>query len=104
MAVADTGSGDVRRSRAGPVADESHDGSHHETAEQRDQKERLAIWLFIAGDALFLLLELFTWFYLRALNTSGMWRGAACSKANPCTDGLGNPITREVAKADPGTR
>jgi fumarate reductase subunit D len=61
----------------------------------------LAVWLFIGGDLVFLLMELFFWFYLRALNTNGMWRGAACSKANPCTDGLGNPITSEIAKANP---
>jgi heme/copper-type cytochrome/quinol oxidase subunit 3 len=76
-------------------------GGHHETPEQRDTKERLALYLFIGGDAVFLLLELFAWFYLRALNVNGMWRGATCTAANPCTDGLGNPITREVAKANP---
>ncbi|HEX3566052.1 MAG TPA: hypothetical protein VHU17_11820 [Acidimicrobiales bacterium] len=74
---------------------------HHESREQRHFKERLALWLLIGGDLVFLLMELFFWFYLRALNTNGMWRGAACSKANPCTDGLGNPITSEVAKANP---
>ncbi|HEX3793046.1 MAG TPA: hypothetical protein VHV57_00955 [Acidimicrobiales bacterium] len=74
---------------------------HHESREQRHFKERLALWLLIGGDLVFLLMELFFWFYLRALNTNGMWRGSACSKANPCTDGLGNPITSEVAKANP---
>jgi len=74
---------------------------HHETREQRHFKEHLAVWLFISGDAVFLLMELFYWFYLRALNTDGMWRGVACSKANPCTDGLGNPITHEIAKSTP---
>jgi heme/copper-type cytochrome/quinol oxidase subunit 3 len=74
---------------------------HHETREQRHFKERLAVWLFISGDAVFLLMELFYWFYLRALNTNGMWRGVNCSKANPCTDGLGNPITQEIARANP---
>jgi heme/copper-type cytochrome/quinol oxidase subunit 3 len=74
---------------------------HHETREQRHFKERLVVWVFISGDAVFLLMELFYWFYLRALNTDGMWRGADCSKANPCTDGLGNPITHEIAKATP---
>jgi heme/copper-type cytochrome/quinol oxidase subunit 3 len=74
---------------------------HHESREQRHFKERLALWLFIGGDLVFLLMELFYWFYLRALNTNGMWRGAACSKANPCTDGLGNPISSEIAKANP---
>jgi heme/copper-type cytochrome/quinol oxidase subunit 3 len=74
---------------------------HHESREQRHFKERLAVWLFIGGDLVFLLMELFYWFYLRALNTNGLWRGADCTKANPCTDGLGNPITSEVAKANP---
>ncbi|MGD0749180.1 MAG: hypothetical protein ABSB68_15360 [Acidimicrobiales bacterium] len=74
-------------------------GGHHETRAQRHLKERIALWLLVGGDALFLLLELFTWFYLRALNTNGMWRGAACTKANACTDGLGNPITSEIPKA-----
>jgi heme/copper-type cytochrome/quinol oxidase subunit 3 len=72
---------------------------HHETHEQRHFKERMALWLFIGGDALFLLMELFFWFYLRALNTNGLWRGDACSTAHPCTDGLGNAITQEVHKA-----
>ncbi len=76
-------------------------GGAHESAFARDQKERLALWLFIGGDALFLILELFTWFYLRALNTNGMWNGAQCSKANPCTDGLGNPIVAQITKANP---
>jgi heme/copper-type cytochrome/quinol oxidase subunit 3 len=75
---------------------------HHESPEHRDHRERLGLWIFIAGDAFFLLLELFAWFYLRALNTSGMWRGVACTTASPCTDGLGNPITHEIAKASPG--
>ena len=59
------------------------------------------MWIFVGGDAVFLLLELFTWFYLRALNTGGLWRGTSCTKASPCTDGLGNPITQEIAKANP---
>jgi heme/copper-type cytochrome/quinol oxidase subunit 3 len=91
-----------------PSEDPQEDGrsieavaGHHESREQRHFKERLALWLFIGGDLVFLLMELFYWFYLRALNTNGMWRGAACSKANPCTDGLGNPITSEIAKANP---
>jgi heme/copper-type cytochrome/quinol oxidase subunit 3 len=74
---------------------------HHETHEQRDFKERVALYLFIGGDAIFLLLELFTWFYLRQLNTNGLWRGAACTKAKACVDGLGNPITQEIPKASP---
>ena len=96
---------------AGPVEppDDGHGSGndaaavgHEETREERHLKERIALWLLVAGDALFLVLELFTWFYLRALNTNGMWRGAACTKANPCTDGLGNPITSEIPKAAVG--
>jgi heme/copper-type cytochrome/quinol oxidase subunit 3 len=74
---------------------------HHETRDQRDFKERFALWLFIAGDGLFLLMELFFWFYLRSLNTNGLWRGATCTMAKPCTDGLGNSITHEIHKANP---
>ena len=76
-------------------------GGQHETAYKRDQKERLALWLLIGGDLLFLVLEVFTWFYLRSLNVSGLWNGALCTKANPCADGLGNPITAPIPKADP---
>jgi heme/copper-type cytochrome/quinol oxidase subunit 3 len=92
----------------GPSDDPQDDGrsieavaGHHETREQRHFKERIAIWLFIGGDLVFLLMELFFWFYLRALNTNGLWRGTDCTKASPCTDGLGNPITSEIAKANP---
>lgn len=74
---------------------------HHETPAQRHVKEHLALWLFIGGDAVFVALEIFTWFYLRALDTNGMWRGAACSVSHPCTDGLGNSITHEIPKAGP---
>lgn len=73
---------------------------HHESPQERHKKEHLAIWLFIFGDAVILALEIFFWFYLRTLNTNGMWIGAACSKANPCTDGLGNPITAPIQQAD----
>jgi len=76
-------------------------GGEHESAEKRDQKERFMIGLFISGDALFLILELFTWFYLRSLNVNGLWNGANCSTANPCTDGLGNPIVAQIPKANP---
>ncbi len=74
-------------------------GGHHESAFARDQKERLMLWLFIGGDLVFLLLEVFAWFYLRTLNTHGLWNAAACTTAKPCTDGLGNPITAPVARA-----
>ena len=102
MSITTTDHGHGHDDGHGPaVAGAENPGGHHETALQRDQKERLALWLLIAGDALFLLLETFTWFYLRALNTNGMWNGAQCSKANPCTDGLGNPIVQQITRADP---
>lgn len=82
-------------------ADETHEGEHHNSPIAKYRREHLALWLLIGGDAIFWLLELFSWFYLKALNTNGMWRGAACTTANPCTDGLGNPITAEIAKANP---
>jgi len=78
---------------------EEHAGGHHELPQDRHKKEHIALWLFIGGDAVFFMLEIFFWFYLRSLNTNGMWRGAACSKANACTDGLGNPITSPIPKA-----
>jgi heme/copper-type cytochrome/quinol oxidase subunit 3 len=96
-----TDHGDSHGEEHGDAALLEHGEGHHETPEQRDQKERLLLWLFIAGDGLFLLFELFYWFYLRALNTNGLWRGAQCTKANPCTDGLGNPIITEIHKANP---
>ncbi|HML01466.1 MAG TPA: hypothetical protein VK428_14870 [Acidimicrobiales bacterium] len=80
---------------------EPHPEAHGESVGDRHRKEQIALWLFIAGDAVLLVLEVFTWIYTRALNTDGMWRGAACTAANPCTDGLGNPLTHEVAKANP---
>ena len=93
--------GDAHGDEHGDATLLEHGEGHHETPEQRDQKERLLLWLFIAGDGLFMLFELFYWFYLRALNTNGLWRGALCTKANPCTDGLGNSITHQVTKASP---
>jgi heme/copper-type cytochrome/quinol oxidase subunit 3 len=101
MAIATTEHGDTHDAGDGHGEASAHEGGHHETPEQRDRIERLGLWLFIGGDAVFLMLELFAWFYLRALNTGGMWRGAACTVASPCTDGQGNPITHEIAKANP---
>jgi len=74
-------------------------GGHHESPRERHKKEHMATWLFIGGDMVVFALEIFFWFYLRTLNVNGMWLGSACSKLNPCTDGLGNPITSPIAKA-----
>jgi heme/copper-type cytochrome/quinol oxidase subunit 3 len=89
-------------------------GGYHDTPQEKHRKEHVAVWLFIFGDAVFFMLELFFWFYLRANNTAGMWRGANCTAQSPqsiagagptatniCTDGLGNPITHEIATAAP---
>jgi heme/copper-type cytochrome/quinol oxidase subunit 3 len=87
-------------------------GDHHNSPQEKHRKEHIAVWLFIFGDVVFFLLEIFYWFYLRANNTAGMWRGAACTKGaiavingagptakNECTDGLGNAITHIIPKA-----
>ncbi len=98
----DTDAHDDGHGGHGPAVEGAENpGGEHETPFKRDQKERLLIWLLIGGDLLFMILEIFTWFYLRALNTEGMWNGAACTKASPCTDGLGNPITAPITRADP---
>jgi heme/copper-type cytochrome/quinol oxidase subunit 3 len=87
-------------------------GNHHDTAQEKHRKEHMATWLFIFGDVVFFLLELFFWFYLRANNTAGMWRAMNCTPANgklgptdeglnTCTDGLFNPITHAIPKANP---
>jgi heme/copper-type cytochrome/quinol oxidase subunit 3 len=91
---------DAHGEAASLSAEAEHGGGHHETPEQRDHKERIALWLLIFGDVVFLALEIFTWFYLRGLNTNGMWRGALCTAAKPCTDGLGNPITQIIPEAN----
>lgn len=77
---------------------EEHAEGHHESPQERHKKEHMATWLFIGGDMVIFALEIFFWFYLRALNTNGMWIGAQCSPANPCTDGLGNPISHPITQ------
>lgn len=109
---------DIEHDDHGDSHGDDHAGGHHETPESRDQKERMALWLLIAGDGLFLVLEIFVWFYLRALNTNGGWIFAKCTTAianaqpgnsrNLCTNGLANvansantAITAPIPKADP---
>ena len=74
-------------------------GGEHESAGERDKKERLMIWLFIGGDLVILILEVFAWFYLRTLDSNGMWNAAKCTAAANCVDGLGNPLIGPVPKA-----
>ncbi len=84
--------------------DVTQEGGHRDTPEQRDRKELSALVLFIAGDAIFLILEILAWFYLRALDTQNGWRFSKATPANPATSGSNNPhtIVHEVAKVAPG--
>jgi heme/copper-type cytochrome/quinol oxidase subunit 3 len=47
---------------------------HHEAPEVVEHRQRLGIWIFIAGDAVGLGALLFTYLYLRGTNTGGHWR------------------------------
>jgi heme/copper-type cytochrome/quinol oxidase subunit 3 len=50
-----------------------HDGGHHEPPEVVDGRQRMAIWLFIGGDIITTAALLFTYLYLRGVNTGGHW-------------------------------
>jgi len=50
-----------------------HDGGHHEPPEVVDGRQRMAIWLFIGGDIITTSALLFTYLYLRGVNTGGHW-------------------------------
>ena len=82
-------------------------GNHHDTPQAKHRKEHMLLWMLIGGDMVFTALIIFAWFYLKALNVEGMWRGAAC-KPNfnaglnqSCTDGIGNAINHIVPTAAP---
>jgi heme/copper-type cytochrome/quinol oxidase subunit 3 len=49
------------------------DGGHHESPEVIDGRQRMAVWLFIGGDMVILAGLLFTYLYLRGVNTDGHW-------------------------------
>jgi len=51
----------------------AHDGGHHEPPEVVDRRQRMAIWLFIGGDIVTTSALLFSYLYLRGLNTGGNW-------------------------------
>ncbi len=80
---------------------DAHEGGHHDTPEQRDRKELSALILFIAGDALFVVLEVLAWFYLRALNPNDGWRFSTATAESPALSGSNNPhdITAIVEQA-----
>lgn len=54
---------------------EMHGGvpGHHEPPEKVDARQRLGVWLFIGADVITLAALLFTYLYLRGVNTGGHW-------------------------------
>lgn len=56
--------------------------AHREAPEIVDHRQRLGIWLFIAGDAIATGALIFTYLYLRAVNTNGRWMSIVGLPAN----------------------
>jgi len=56
--------------------------SHHDAPELVDHRQRLGIWLFIAGDLITTGALMFTYLYLRAVNTNGNWMAITGLPAN----------------------
>jgi heme/copper-type cytochrome/quinol oxidase subunit 3 len=54
---------------------EMHGGEagHHEPPEKVDARQRVGIWLFIGADVIVVAALLFTYLYLRGVNTAGHW-------------------------------
>jgi heme/copper-type cytochrome/quinol oxidase subunit 3 len=54
---------------------EMHGGTpgHHEPPEKVDARQRLGIWLFIGADVITVAALLFTYLYLRGVDTNGHW-------------------------------
>lgn len=50
-----------------------NNGGHHEAPEVIHHRQRLGIWIFIAGDVVSMCALLFTYLYLRGTNTGGHW-------------------------------
>jgi heme/copper-type cytochrome/quinol oxidase subunit 3 len=50
-----------------------HDDGHHEPPEVVDGRQKMGVWLFIGGDIIGLSAILFTYLYLRGVNTDGHW-------------------------------
>ncbi|HEY1825116.1 MAG TPA: hypothetical protein VGG21_04050 [Acidimicrobiales bacterium] len=48
-------------------------GGHHESVETVDRRERLGVWLFIGADVITVAALLFTYLYLRGINTDNHW-------------------------------
>jgi heme/copper-type cytochrome/quinol oxidase subunit 3 len=51
----------------------SHGEGQHDSPEKIDGRERLGVWLFIGADVVTVGALLFTYLYLRAVDTSGHW-------------------------------
>jgi heme/copper-type cytochrome/quinol oxidase subunit 3 len=58
-----------------PPLDGPHDasGGHFIEPEALDRSQRLGVWLFIGGDIIIVSALLFTYLYLRGVDTSGHW-------------------------------
>jgi heme/copper-type cytochrome/quinol oxidase subunit 3 len=58
---------------ASPAHVDHHEGGHHEPPLKVYGRQRMAIWLFIAGDIITLSAMLFTYLYLRGVNSGNHW-------------------------------
>ncbi len=58
-----------------PIHDEAHRGrdDHHDSPEVKFGRERLGVWLIIVADVIVVAALLFTYLYLRGVNTDGHW-------------------------------
>jgi heme/copper-type cytochrome/quinol oxidase subunit 3 len=59
--------------RETPAAPSDEGGGHFQAPEIIDGQQRLGVWLFIGGDIIIVAALLFTYLYLRGVNTSGHW-------------------------------
>ena len=62
----------------------------------------LAVWLLVGVDAILTACTVGAWFYLRAADIDGGWRGLRCSPVHPCRTTTGNPVTGPVPAAGHG--
>jgi heme/copper-type cytochrome/quinol oxidase subunit 3 len=59
--------------QAAAHADGHHQASYGETEELIERRQRMGVLLFLGADAVFVACLLFTYFYLRGLNTENGW-------------------------------
>ena len=64
------------------VTDSNVEIDLHEAPEKVAGRELVGVWLFIAGDAIILIAILFTYLYLRGLNTQKLWMPAGVHPAS----------------------